>query len=466
MPASMVNDTNVPLMEDSQESGGMGASLALVGGTLYAVGALIISYATKQQAAGKPGWTGCRMKWWSFCSWCGLNSGGLCVTFAYQSGASVPLMNAIVYSTNLMLNMLLQMAFNLSDYTKQMRCGTLLFALTALLLGDLSPPPHKVNMDYLTRPPAIMWTLVFVCLWAFSAMMVIRVRALPSASSVKIMAWALHIACWGAFTDNWAKINGTFDPAGTMYWVLFLPYVPVGMVVMMLSVAAMAATDVALYVPANLCLQLILNVLSGLFFWNEAERIPSMLSYVVGYVICILAVYISTPEMDLVASFKKTQEMRSHSLSKKVAKTTFGKSVLTLLEKWSLLVCPAEASTNDEALKAETKQALEQTLSNGLDRMAFSTEHLVNLTMLLWKKSEPRYGPCAETMSWLRETPYFRDYLAKDPAFGDALTQVLPEQELSALQALSAAKVAEKGETKATEGVSPADIEANVSVEH
>merc|ERR1719384_82900 len=194
--------------------------------------------------------------------------------------------------------------------------------------------------------------MIFIGMWVFSAMLILRVRTLPNTSSLKIMAWALHIACWGAFTDNWAKINGTFDPAGTMYWVLFLPYVPTGMVVMMLSVAAMAATDVALYVPANLCLQLILNVLSGLFFWDEAGRIPSMLSYVVGYVICILAVYIPTPEMDLVASFKKSQELRSHSLSQRVAKTTFGKSVLTLLEKWSLLLRPAEASAEVSAVDA------------------------------------------------------------------------------------------------------------------
>merc|ERR1712194_266905 len=113
------------------------------------------------------------------------------------------------------------------------------------------------------------------------------------------------------------------------------------------------------------------------------------------------AVYISTPEMDLVASFKKSQELRSHSLSQRVAKTAFGQAVLTLLEKWSLLMQPA---ADAEALKEETKQALEQTLCSGLDRMAFSKEHLVNLTMLLWKKSDPRFGPCAKTVSWLQET--------------------------------------------------------------
>merc|ERR1711920_857970 len=99
------------------------------------------------------------------------------------------------------------------------------------------------------------------------------------------------------------------------------------------------------------------------------------------------------------------------------------------------------------------------TLSSGLDRMAFSKDHLVSLVMLLWKKGDPRFGPCAETVSWLRETPYFRDYLAKDPAFGDALTGVLPEHEMSALEVMRAAKAtSEQGEFRESDGVSPADI--------
>jgi len=467
MPANSSASASLPLADDPHTGGGAyGATLALMGGTLYAVGALIISYATKKKEAGAPGWTACRFKCWSFISWMGLNSGGFCVTFAYQSGASIPLMNAIVYSTNLMLNMLLQMGFGLSDYTKTMRCGTLLFALTALLLGDLSPAPHKVNLALLAQPIAIAWAIAFIGLWVGSTVMIMRTRSLPARSSVKIMAWALHIACWGSCTDNWAKINGTFDPASTMYWVLFLPYLPTGGACMVLSVIAMAATDVALYVPANLCMQLVLNVLSGLLFWGEAERIPSMLSYIVGYMICVLAVYISTPEMDIVASWKKSLELRSHSLSRQVAQTSFGQSVLALLQKWGQLAAPAETrSPNAPSLQEETKQALEQTLNSGLDRMAFGQEHLVQLSLLLWQKKDESFGPCADTVSWLQGTPYFRDYLAKDPAFGDVLAGVLPEQEREVLRAAAASKVESAKETAQEAGVSPSDVEANVVVE-
>merc|ERR1719296_181113 len=116
-------------------------------------------------------------------------------------------------------------------------------------------------------------------------------------------------------------------------------------------------------------------------------------------------------------------------------------------------------------LQEETKKALEQTLITGLDRMAFSQEHLVNLSLLLWEKTDESFGPCADTVSWLQETPYFRDYLAKDPAFGDVLAGVLPEQEHNALHAAAASKADSAKERAQPEGVSPSDVEANVVVE-
>merc|ERR1719189_511014 len=105
-------------------------------------------------------------------------------------------MNAIVYSTNLMLNMAFQMYFRLSEYTKTMRCGTWLFALAALQLGDLSPAPHKVSLHLLKTPQAVAFSVVFCALWIMSTVMIVRARSLPSRSSLKIMMWALHIACW------------------------------------------------------------------------------------------------------------------------------------------------------------------------------------------------------------------------------------------------------------------------------
>jgi len=197
------------------------------------------------------------------------------------------------------------------------------------------------------------------------------------------------------------------------------------------------------FAPANLCQQLVLNVLSALLLWAEADRIPSMLPYAVGYLICVLAVYISTADMDLLVSYNKAREFHSRGLSQQVARSSFGKSLLVLLEKWTQM---GASKQDDVALEEETKQALERTLLSGLDGMAFSKEQLVDLALRLWHRDGQHYGPCAETVDWLRGTPYFREYLVKDPAFGDVLASTLPESKGRAAPARSAPEGFDEGE--------------------
>merc|ERR1711963_530636 len=112
--------------------------------------------------------------------------------------------------------------------------------------------------------------------------------------------------------------------------------------------------------------------------------------------------------MDIVASFKKAQELHSRSLSQQVARTSFGQSMLLLLEAWGQsdelkegageVPAPDAAGVKQEA----TKQALQRTLLSGLDGMAFSQQQLVDLTLRLWRQDGQQYRPSAETVAWLR----------------------------------------------------------------
>merc|ERR1712151_434937 len=129
---------------------------------------------------------------------------------------------------------------------------------------------------------------------------------------------------------------------------------------------------------------------------------------------------------------KKAQEFRSRGLSRQVAQTSFGKSLLVLLEKWGQLAAPAKDAAEapvPDAVQQEAKQALERVLLSGLDGMAFSREHLVDLTLRLCCRDGRDCGPSAEIVEWLQGTPYFREYLAKDPAFGGILAGMLPQGE-------------------------------------
>merc|ERR1719330_439305 len=91
----------------------------------------------------------------------------------------------------------------------------------------------------------------------------------------------------------------------------------------------------------------------------------------------------------------------------------------------------AEVLLEEEAIR----KSLEQTLLKGFDDRAFDKEELVGLTLLLWRQQGGQhYRPSAETMEWLRGTPYFKDYLAVDPAFDDKLAGSLSESERRVFQ--------------------------------
>jgi len=435
-----VAEKDVGAKEDSDlEGAAYGTILAFAGGTGYALGALLVSWATRQ-AASEQGLAEKCEKCLKFLAWNIMNVGGLCVTFSYQSGASVPLMNAVVYSTNLFLNMIFQMTFKLTPYTKNMRCGTILFALAALQLGQIAPPPQDGTLDQLTQPSAIAWLIVFGLVWIWTFFELRATEFFPTNNSRKIFAWALHVACWGSFTDNWAKMNGALD--GIWYWVVFIPYLPTGMWVMVISVWAMAGCNVAVYVPTNLCIQLCMNTISAFAIWSEAERVEYLVAYVVGYVVCCFAVYVASEELDIGASFSNSQEMKTKSLSQGKAATPFGESLIALANFWknkqesgATPWLPIESWEEEEAIKEEGQQAIQNALMKGADTKAFTQANLVELVLHLWERTSPRFGPIRVVVEWMQQTPYFEDYLAADPQFSQQLTAALPPDERMSMRA-------------------------------
>jgi len=367
-------------------------------------------------------------------AWCVLNAGGLSVTFAYMQGASVALMNSFVYATNLGLNMIFQITFKISPYTKNMRCGTILFALAAVQLSQLAAPPWEVEKNWLwDSTPVLIWNGLFLVFWAFAVMMVMRQRHLPKNNPSKILWSAIQVACWGSMTDNWAKVTGTWE-TGSQPWIIsMLFYLPTGMWVMVMSVWAMASTNVALYVPTNLCCQLCFNTLFSLIVWREADQFPEpkiLVAYLVSYIICIMAIYISTEEADIMANLSNSKEMSSKALSRKEAATPFGESLVALATEWE----GVKADKEGGAGKASTRKAVEEALREGNAARVFNTPELIDLVSRLWGRIDPNYSALGTVVGWMKRTSYFQDYLAADPAFEESLERPLSDLEKKAMQ--------------------------------
>jgi len=405
----------------------LAGTLACAGGTLYAVAALVVSWATR---AGKEGRISSRCEsLLGFAGWNVLNCGGLSVTLAYGMGVSVPMLNSFVYATNLVLNMAFQIGFKISPYTKNMRCGTILFALAAIQLSQLAPPPWEVNINQILQPSSLIWNTFFFFLWGFTTLQIQRKKHLPPNDTGKVLNWALHVACWGSFTDNWAKLQGKAE--GTVQTVSWALYIPTGLFVMVLSVWAMSATNVAIYVPTNLCFQLVMNTLASLFIWGEAEHVDLLIAYLTSYVLCLMSVYIATEEADLEASFSNGREISARGLSKKEAVTPFGQSLVALADRWEEE--GKQAKEEGRSPNSATRESIRRVLNTGAGAKVFKQEELVDLTLRLWYRINPSYSALGTVVAWMKRTPYFEEYLQSDPSFQASLEAPLSPEEKRAM---------------------------------
>jgi len=394
----------------------VGTRYSIIGGSMYALAALITSLAVLRLEAGLL--SARTVNWFKFLALLVLLFGGVNVTFAYGTGGSVPVFNAIVYSTNLGLNMLFQIAFKLTTYTKAMRTGTMLFIFATAQLGGLAPEPPPLSEIDTSRPLApecLPFEIIFVLLWIGTGFGIRVFRNAPKKNPVKTLMWAVHVSCWGSLTDHWAKIQGTWEiDYPNRYLVSWGFYSVVGIGLMALSVQAMAETQVAIYVPTNLCSQLVLNIIGDFIIWQVAERIPDIPPLVAVYVICILGVYITSVELDVGASTAAIMERCGKGMSRGVGKTRFGRSVLKLFGLWM------EPSEDPE----EVQLAVVDMIKEGHEVKAFTQEDLVDLMMVLWKQSSPEYLPLKEFTDFLDKSDYFAKYNEKDPAFKNKLEAV------------------------------------------
>merc|ERR1712061_123372 len=103
------------------------------------------------------------------------------------------------------------------------------------------------------------------------------------------MGWAICVTGFGVLTDNWARVMGALE--GWHFYVVSVLLVVPGAALMFMYIKAMSECDVAVYVPTQLCLQLVANLVGGYFLWGDGVGMENVLAYVMGYVMVVLAVY-------------------------------------------------------------------------------------------------------------------------------------------------------------------------------
>jgi len=388
----------------------LGVPMAIVTGLFYAAAANIASYISTQDAKYHTKRSRAQQIAVEIVTLAGWSIGGTIITAAYASGCPVPVANATMVATNLVANMILQVALRITYYDKSMRIGTLIFAVAVYQLAYLGPAPHDEDMvlgEVLTKPPSFLWFMALLVAGLLSSASIVATLNAPHESYPKIVSWAVVISILGAGTDNAAACLGMLEG-----WLLFgsmFLYGCVALVLLILSAKAPAVCDAAMYVPLQLCIQMVINMFTGLIVWGDGKTIKSMPPYLATFGICVWSVYLASGNLDLFSGIHQ-RSMRNRPLSR----SSLGNAVLKLLACWQ-----QERANPPAQAEEDIAAALQHTLTTGLEQNTFSPADVARLAAELQRKLGHSSTP--EVLRWIEDTPFFRQYVTGHPEFAKAL---------------------------------------------
>lgn len=224
-----------------------------------------------------------------------------------------------------------------------------------------------------------------------------------------------------------SKSFGIFKDNTFHLGLAFLCYALDGIICLGATLISNKECDISIWVPSQLASMLVVNMFTGLFVWGDAQYIKKPLAYVLVYFICILGVYLISPEMDVIGDLVRKRHVMLSHLSEGTAPTPLGQAVLELRDVWKKQ--SGQTRPVDELQQQACRKALEQAMANGLETGAITTKEVATLAMMLIE--EMGVGPNAVVVRWLeQEVKHFGLYRAHDPTFQDQLRNTLSPEEL------------------------------------
>ena len=152
---------------------------------------------------------------------------------------SVSLTMPVSCGSGLLFNMILQMCFQVKDFTKSMRVGTLVIVFSVICLVDIGPdePDPQPDVLVLIMQPAALVSIASLTLLC----------ALALAASKTVLSYAAVVASTAVLNATCAKLLTL--TAGFHFGLAAGAYLITGLVCMVCNALACACVDTALYAP-------------------------------------------------------------------------------------------------------------------------------------------------------------------------------------------------------------------------
>jgi len=397
-------------------------ALAGVGGFLSATGANILAWSSfSTRTLGKQ-WT--KLQSTGFVVACiVLNASGI-LLFAMSTalGGAVATVMPIQTGANLLGNMFWQTTLGMKYYNKSMRVGTLVLVFAVAELGEIGPnEPDLPVLELMSDPVAIAWMAFMGISTLVAIYATYKTYGRPIDSTSKLCSFVSVVTLT---TVIGASVGKCFlKVKGAAFALVVCLYFLDGIFCMAFTVLANAQCDVAIFIPAQLSSQLVLNMLTGYLVWGDGAYVEHTTSYLLVYALCICGVYLNS-DMDIVGDWTRSYSIRSSMLSEGRAYSRFGHAVLSLLGAWQR----GPTTDNNQA-------ELSSVLNIGLETGALKPHELVSLSLLSLRQKGSKPSP--EMVHWVEHrVKLFKEYCQWDAAFLQAFRRTLSESDLALLREL------------------------------
>lgn len=403
--------------------------LAIVGGALSSTGANVLAWQSKTKREGRQ-WTTCQSThFFALCFFLNLSGIGLFACACAMGGAVATVM-PLQTASNLLANMFWQTFLNIKFFDKSMRIGTMILIIAVAELAQLGPnePPDPDVYELMQRTEAIVWTAIMVLGTILSLVGAALTMGRPSEDMANLCCLTLVVSLTTVIGSSLSKCFSLVS--GGVLAVVIACYFIDGVLVMGFTLLASSRCDVSIFIPAQLTSQLVFNMLTGYFIWEDAKYVQFQEAYICVYLLCIIAVYLMSPSVDKVGDLLRLQRIRQTMLSRNVSPSPLGRAFAKLSDLWKRHKRDPSVTGEVPSLQ-ELEAAIRESLELGLETGFIKRNEIVNLTVELLQ--ENGYAPNATVISWLERCDHFKIYSARDPAFTASLRDTLSQSEMKKL---------------------------------
>lgn len=334
--------------------------------------------------------------------------------------------------SNLLSNMILQLALGIAHYTKNMMTGTLVLASAVMILPDVGPSEVPVGfdaIDVLERPAAMVFVAFSVVSAGLGLGIILR-GTVKDNNNLLLFVYTIVNGSATVLSTSISKLVQMHLSLQVQVPMLIL-YVLLGTFCLgMAAIANATLQDPSIFVPVGAGVNLVLTFVAGLCIWGDWGRLEHKLSYIMVYILVVLGTY-SVSSFDFLSKEVGQIEANRYVAAKQNMKCSAicGSGAAAFVPHYDSQYEPTRSSlrrrfddllflwAQESADSDKLRIALMETLKLGLDREYISHDAIAELFILL--AEDPLLCPAASYKSdnleaWLKQTLKHRRRLTSD----------------------------------------------------